>query len=249
LSFNVLADGLAEDGGFKYASQSDLRWNQRFPMMLEEIKRSCAHIVCLAECNHFQEDWVPAMKELGFEGVYSLKDRPETQVQYGVAIFYKSERFSLQKNEPYGINPVQLLTRLEEISTKKTFLVSMFHLKAKEPYFNERSSQVLSALRRLATTELVDHRILCGDFNAEPTEHCIQMFSDQKDIEMAEPLPWTTWKVREIPVKHTIDYVFYSSNMKVHSSWLPPHNVHPVKALPCVNYPSDHIGVAVNFII
>jgi mRNA deadenylase 3'-5' endonuclease subunit Ccr4 len=64
LSFNVLADGLAQSGNFSFAEAAWLSWEHRFPLLLSEIKGADADVVCLAEANHVEDSWQPAMREL-----------------------------------------------------------------------------------------------------------------------------------------------------------------------------------------
>lgn len=79
-----------------------------------------------------------------------------------------------------------------------------------------------------------DNVILCGDFNAIPTEECIQLISN----EMTNLYPnseHTTCKLRQTLVSKCIDYIFVKGITYLSTSTLPimvesPNN----------NHPSDH---------
>ncbi|PNH12976.1 Glucose-repressible alcohol dehydrogenase transcriptional effector [Tetrabaena socialis] len=56
LQWNVLADGLAQTGGFYRVPPKCLEWEYRKPRLLQEILEADADIICLQELNHFGED-------------------------------------------------------------------------------------------------------------------------------------------------------------------------------------------------
>ena len=63
LSFNVLADGLAQTGNFTYPAPSVLTWKIRFPLLMTEIRQVSPDIICLAECNHYEDCWLSALEK------------------------------------------------------------------------------------------------------------------------------------------------------------------------------------------
>lgn len=60
--------------------------------------------------------------------------------------------------------------------------------------------------------------VLCGDFNAVPTEPVVSTIKSRLGVESAycnlyngEDAPYTTWKVRgDGEYCHTLDYIFYN---------------------------------------
>jgi nocturnin len=60
--------------------------------------------------------------------------------------------------------------------------------------------------------------VLCGDFNAQPSEAVISTIKTRLAVESAysklykeEDAPYTTWKVRgDGEYCHTLDYIFYN---------------------------------------
>ncbi|PSN54887.1 Nocturnin [Blattella germanica] len=112
--------------------------------------------------------------------------------------------------------------------------------------------------------------IVCGDFNAEPTEpvylsvlgnSCLGLASayaangtddpacDVTESIMREP-PYTTWKIREEgEVCHTIDYVFYSEDKFAVEAVLdfPSGEDIGEGRVPSFSYPSDHFSLVCDF--
>jgi mRNA deadenylase 3'-5' endonuclease subunit Ccr4 len=102
LTWNVLADGLAQHGGWTHLPSPDapaLAWQQRFPRLLAEVAAARADIVCLQECNRFEDAWLPAMQRLGYEGRRWRKPRSPCE-RYGadadgLALFWRRGRLRL----------------------------------------------------------------------------------------------------------------------------------------------------------
>lgn len=55
LTFNVLADGLAQNGAFSRAPAACLAWPARLPLLAAELARSSADLLCLQEVNRLDE--------------------------------------------------------------------------------------------------------------------------------------------------------------------------------------------------
>ena len=53
LSWNLLADGLAQTGGFSNVEAKSLDWVVRGPTIVQLIKHHNPDVICLAECNRF----------------------------------------------------------------------------------------------------------------------------------------------------------------------------------------------------
>lgn len=154
-----------------------------------------------------------------------------------------------------------LTLRIKE--TGQEFCVVTTHLKA-------RNGTVLSMLRNEQGKDLLqfinnhyNNRpvIVCGDFNAEPTEPVYNIFTNNdflklssayadsnlymQDVVYREP-PYTTWKIREEgEVCHTIDYIFYSNeDMEVDAVLdFPTEEEIGEDRVPSFKYPSDHFSL------
>lgn len=188
----------------------------------------------------------------------------------GCAIFFRSNKFELTKTECKVLevftipsNQVVLLAFLKIKETGHEICIATTHLKA-------RNGMVLSSLRNEQGKDLLkflthhcDDRpiIVCGDFNAEPTEPIYSTVlnsklnlasayadcsvNDAANSALREP-PYTTWKIREEgEICHTIDYIFYSkSKMEVEAVLeLPTSEEIGNDRVPSFSYPSDHFSL------
>ncbi|KAK9828585.1 hypothetical protein WJX72_000894 [[Myrmecia] bisecta] len=164
MQWNVLADGLAQNGNFIKVPKEVLLWGNRSPLLLAEILASQADIVCLQEVNHYEDFFEPQLRAHGFTGLFWPKAcSPAEQYGYacdGCAIFFKQERLTLL-GEPEGSTfrtregsigkQVMMHVRLRDNATGLHLLVATTHLKAKEGTANDqmRVSQVEQLVERL----------------------------------------------------------------------------------------------------
>ena len=72
LSWNTLADGLAQLGRFSRCPEGALAGPRRRRLVLREIERSDADIACLQEVNR-PGDLEPPLKEAGYDGAFWAK--------------------------------------------------------------------------------------------------------------------------------------------------------------------------------
>ncbi len=71
------------------------------------------------------------------------------------------------------------------------------------------------------------------------------------EIDGSEP-EFTSWKIRaELESKYTIDYIWYCpESLKVKQVWgIPTSDAIGKAALPCMNYPSDHVALGTEFCV
>lgn len=240
IEFNTLADGLEDN--FRNPKKIDLSFDNRKEMLIEEITRHSASVICLAECNNFDTFWKPRLCEHGYEGIHNPKDHA---LKYGVAIFYKKDEFSpgcyLDSEEPNG-----LIVTMMHLKSQRLFSFAMVHLKAKPGNESRRLEQITLFGKHL---ENMEHPVIfCGDFNAEYDENCVKHVKDVLKLENSyTECEFTTFKIRETVVKHTIDYIFHSKELKVISTL----NIPKVDAdgLPNERYPSDHVAIGAKFLL
>lgn len=264
MSFNMLADGLAQSGSFAYAPKYVLEFDSRIMLVLSEIDRVCADIVGLAECSHFDDKILPMCKTFGLTGVFIAKiNSPAMKMSFppdGVALLWRESLWKEVSIARFDNNPVQIIAVLQSRNIPElTVVVSMMHLAAKNApgRAEKRAQQVITALKRLDEIKTDDaHIIFCGDFNAEKGEQSLATvyeagFTNAYDS-VVMPL-WTTWKIRKHgdelnEVKRIIDYIFVSPSLYATALLLPPSDeVVGKNALPNSNYPSDHIAIAAEF--
>ena len=72
LSWNTLADGLAQLGRFSRCPRAALSWPARRRLVVREIERSGADVACLQEVNR-PGDLEPPLREAGYDGAFWAK--------------------------------------------------------------------------------------------------------------------------------------------------------------------------------
>ncbi|VVC28506.1 Hypothetical protein CINCED_3A022165 [Cinara cedri] len=271
--WNVLSQALGQNNDkFDCCPLEALEWKRRRCHMLEEIVRHNPDVICLQEVDHF--DFLSrALATQSYSGLFVPK--PDSPCVYikdnngpdGCAIFYKNNRFDLLEKHDKILqvwtvhsNQVTLLLILKDKCTGQELCVTTTHLKA-------RKGALLSTLRNEQGKDLLQFissyagdrpTIICGDFNAEPTEPVYSTMCSCPDLPLdsaykvsgLEP-PYTSWKIRggEGEVMHTIDYMFYSKNKLTVSSLLnmPIERDIGENRVPSMSYPSDHFSLVSDF--
>jgi len=289
MQWNVLADGLAQTGGFCRCPPEKLEWAHRGPRILREILDAQADVVCLQEVN-FYERVLAEVGPMGFDGVFLEKqDSPAARAGAGadgIALLWR--RSALRPVAPPDCapyaggkdNPGRTVALFEVLKGGGDagggggrLLVASTHLKAKH-------GADLDAKRSAQTRELLSavagaleggagggtHVIITGDFNTCPTVgDAFRQVLDFGDLgfrsayalprEGAEAAadaaqgPFTTWKFRDdgSEKKECIDYVFVSRALAVRARRkLPAEDTIGTDALPCADYPSDHLALLVD---
>ncbi|EDO34680.1 predicted protein [Nematostella vectensis] len=277
MQWNVLADGLSGSSptsNFIKCPSEALSWSTRKQRLIQGILTYEPDIICLEEVDHFYDFFKPSLDEVGYTGIFVPKEDspclkfPGNSGPDGTAIFFDKQRFKLRKQQSKQLknsdgtltNQTALFVHLFDNLNKKSLYCCGTHLKAKPAFQDLRSAQgksVLAFLKDFMENEQAEV-LVCGDFNAEPTEPVYQVMEDgvhgvplrsaYKTISRSEP-DYTTWKIRPNgEVKHTIDYVWHSEGLKVdgylHVADTASMNV---DRLPCMAYPSDHISLVFDF--
>ena len=196
MQWNTLADSLAFN--FPAVRDEDLQWAQRSSLILAEIQRASADILCLQEVDHFSDFFYPNLQKLGYEGVFKKK---KDWHEDGVCIFYKDSYKKLQDFEisfPGNQVAIGLLLQYE----KQLFYVFSTHLKSYSECNSIRDEQVTILLEFLSKLENYP-MIVCGDFNSSPSSTAyVFMFNNGLGLSSVyrknnEP-EFTTVKQREI---------------------------------------------------
>ena len=202
LQFNVLADGLSgllpDLGGFSRVSEegAELKWEYRRDLILNELTRYRADVVCVQEVDHFLDFLAPEMERRGYLGLFSPKpcspclavsSRPD-----GCAMFIRTAALRLVSSTSLtyssnGVpdNQVAIVAVLEPAvvphpppALRPRIVVATTHLKATKTAEGERSrasqvEQLLRALEQAGADLLLDEGsdvvfIIAGDLNARP---------------------------------------------------------------------------------
>lgn len=262
MHWNILADGLAQNGKFEGVHQSHLSFAHRFPLIIEEIRDINPDVIGLVECNHFELFQEELLKH-GYEGNFTPKAKSPAQYfgspPDGVCIFWRSSLFSRHDIIcSFHAHPVCAGIRLH-LATGKTLCIFETHLKANSnpdfaPVRLQQIRRVLSAIDHEVRGE--DELILVGDMNCEPEEPAIKAVISHRqhfqNLTGGEEIGWTTWKARVNECgaietkKRVIDYMFASERV---NSEKVLGCIRDNRTLPNEFYPSDHVHqvVDVNF--
>nr|CAD7575705.1 unnamed protein product [Timema californicum] len=271
LQWNLLSQALGQtNDNFVCCPDEALEWRTRRFHIVEELVGYNPDIICLQEVDHFNF-LKKVLGSLGYSGMFFPK--PDSPCLYikgnngsdGCAIFYRKDKLELLKMETRILevwrvqsNQVAILLLLKLRGTGREICVATTHLKARNGALlstlrNEQGKDFLEFVQAHAGPRPV---LLCGDFNAEPTEPVYHTILSHEFLRLAsayaslsvegEEPPYTTWKVREEgEVCHTIDYVFYSRDSFSVDSLLefPSGEDIGEGRVPSWNYPSDHFSL------
>lgn len=148
----------------------------------------------------------------------------------------------------------------DQVEEKVLYCVAV-HLKAKPEFEQQRLAQAQYFLRELKEFmgDEPSDVVICGDFNAEPTEPVYAALENGSNIGVtfnsayksatSEEPEFTTFKIRpKGKVVHTIDYVWHSKNLKVTGYLqIPQQDEIGCDGLPSMAYPSDHLSLMFDF--
>ncbi|CAL8264376.1 unnamed protein product [Lota lota] len=273
MQWNILAQALGEGkDGFVRCPLDALDWRERKYLILEEILTHRPDIVCLQEVDHYYDTFLPVMSSLGYQGSFLAKPRsPCLDVEHnngpdGCALFYSRQRFSPTATDHLRLSAMMLPTNQVAIvqtlrchATARQLCVAVTHLKARSGWERMRSAQGADLLHRLRT---ITSRtpdlplVVCGDFNAEPSEDVYRRFlASPLRLDSAYRLlsadgqtepAYTTWKIRPSgESRGTLDYIWYSHDSLSVDTLLdiPSEEQIGPDRLPSYHYPSDHLSL------
>lgn len=275
LQWNILAQALGEwKDNFIKCPREALNWSERKYLILEEILTYCPDILCLQEVDHYFDTFQPVLSGLGYHSTFFPKPlSPCLDVEHnngpdGCALFFLRERFELIDSVSLRLvakllqtNQVAIIQTLRCIETSRIFCIAVTHLKACSGWERFRSSQGCDLLQNLENiTGAGTPLIVCGDFNAEPTEDVYKQFTKSSlnlnsaykllsEDGQSEP-PFTTWKIRPSGEScHTLDYIWYSQHAFAVNRLLnlPTEEQIGPNRLPSFHYPSDHLSLICEF--
>ncbi|XP_041133193.1 nocturnin-like isoform X2 [Polyodon spathula] len=276
MQWNILAQALGEGkDNFVNCPLDALNWAERKYLILEEILMHRPDILCLQEVDHYFDTFQPILNSMGYHSSFLPKPwSPCLDVEHnngpdGCALFFNQDRFELVDSTNMHLVAMMLKTNQVAIAqtlrckeTGRLFCVAVTHLKARSGWERFRSSQGSDLLQNLQSiTEGTGIPLLiCGDFNAEPTEDVYRDFATSSlnlnsaykllsEDGQSEP-PYTTWKIRPSGEScHTLDYIWYSQHAFSVDSVLdfPTELQIGPNRLPSYNYPSDHLSLVCDF--
>lgn len=275
--FAALSEG---KDGFIHCPLDALNWQERKYLILEEILSYRPDILCLQEVDHYYDTFQPIMASLGYHGTFLAKpwspclDVEQNNGPDGCALFFRRSRFSPQATAHLRLSALMLPTNQVAIVQKLTcrvtgqrLCVAVTHLKARSGWERLRSAQGADFLQKLQRIISQDSNrckamsgtiplVVCGDFNAEPTEDIYRRFSSSplglnsaykllSSDRQTEPA-YTTWKIRLSGEScSTLDYIWYTADsLRVEQVLdIPTEEQIGPERLPSYHYPSDHISL------
>lgn len=253
--FNMLADSLVS-GGFSNVESKHLEWKHRKPLIISILKDGHPDIICIEECDKFDELYEELMDEYRGNFVKKYGDDHKD----GVATFIKKTKIEIEETVPLRLNTgrndsqVALIHRL--CINKFKFILVATHLKSNEfENKNETDKSKFEKIREDQVRVICDWvsksypLILCGDLNEEPGKPALNyLFKSNLELKSAYADVkdrYTTYKKRKDAVKCIEeDYILYSRDFKVVEILeLPPKT----DFLPNKKYPSDHVYLMAKF--
>ncbi|KAF1384421.1 hypothetical protein PFLUV_G00120010 [Perca fluviatilis] len=282
MQWNILAQALGEGkDGFIRCPMDALNWQERKYLIMEEILTYRPDILCLQEVDHYYDTFQPILASLGYHGSFLAKpwspclDVEQNNGPDGCALFYRRSRFSLQATAHLRLSAMMLPTNQVAIVqtlicqvTGQRLCVAVTHLKARSGWERMRSAQgadLLQSLRSITSqsssgqTEAAPGTVplvVCGDFNAEPSEDVYRRFSSSAlGLNSAYKLlsadgqtepAYTTWKIRPSGEScSTLDYIWYTHGALSVDCLLdiPTEEQIGPDRLPSYHYPSDHLSL------
>lgn len=266
--------------GFIRCPLDALNWQERKYLILEEILTYRPDVLCLQEVDHYYDTFQPIMASLGYHGTFLAKpwspclDVEQNNGSDGCALFFCRSRFSLQATAHLRLSAMMLPTNQVAIVqtltcqvTGQRLCVAVTHLKARSGWERLRSAQgadFLQKLQRIISQDCSQCKamsgsiplVVCGDFNAEPTEDVYRHFSSSplrlnsvykllSSDRQTEPA-YTTWKIRPSGEScSTLDYIWYTGDSLSVEQLLdiPTEEQIGPDRLPSYHYPSDHISL------
>lgn len=266
LTFNILADGLAQNGNLDIENSSWLTWEYRKPLIVKYLIESEADILCLQEVTHYSE-LRDELSEYYNKSYFTPKmNSPCREYGYdsdGCAIFVKKDFHGriMVFNEYYfnGSNQCYQVCKINWEDGDKHICVVNTHLKSK---FNrgdiQKRKEQIDELLEVIMTYGTNRIIVAGDMNMLQSEEgynklaCVLEdthppgYLTDDSIHGLLQQEYTTKKSRHLQMtKRVSDYIFIK-NLELVSVLKPfPSGVMRDTCLPCNWWPSDHIPFVV----
>jgi mRNA deadenylase 3'-5' endonuclease subunit Ccr4 len=173
MTWNVLAQSLARRDKHAHALKGALKRKSRIPLIIEEIRKIQADIVCLQEIDFIEEIQRGLSRDYGC-AIYQRKGSGKLD---GSVIFYRLDKFNCVATDsikygPQLLDSVGVLALLQTHMDSTCVIVGTTHLYWKPGYEGIRLRQI-SALMNATRKLQMDHGesipiVISGDFNTAP---------------------------------------------------------------------------------
>ena len=94
-TYNVLAQCYTRSSWFPWSPSSALKWKARGAALLKDIDALSADLLLLQECEEFEQFWVPALRQRGYEGLWKKRTEVTGAKKDGCAIFWRAAALAL----------------------------------------------------------------------------------------------------------------------------------------------------------
>jgi mRNA deadenylase 3'-5' endonuclease subunit Ccr4 len=261
MQWNILADCYSDS--FPKADPEHLTFPYRLSLIKQELEITKPSILCLEVVDKYTEILSLIQTTLGWASYSSIfKKKPHSSD--GLAMIYDTSLFQLLKsvNGNYEhSNQVYIISLFKQKEDGSIFIVFCTHLKAKKGFELKRKEQailILCFLKQFVRENELGEDVpvlICGDFNDEPESEAYKVIMGSEfglrscyDLEGKGEPEFTTLKIRESLVKHTIDYIFCTK--KHFKVWkilgIPDEEEVGINGWPSKKYPSDHVSLLVH---
>ncbi len=272
-SISALAYGPPDN--FTSVPSACLLWNTRKERIVEQILSHNPDIICLQEVDHYEDFFLPLFNDLGYQGFFfPKKESPCLKMEGnngpdGVSLFYRDARLDIvdvhmrylrNADKEECSQPVVTCMLFDKVHLKN-ICVAVTHLKAKQGFEGLRAAQAKDLLQAVDDIRRkIDNKsavAICGDFNGQPHEECYSVMENHPDLRlesayknlMKSEIPYTTWKIRDVEKKKTIDYIWINPDKVGVAACLaaPSEEDVPKERFPSFSCPSDHIALCCDF--
>lgn len=185
-SWNILAQHLFDETQqwYQHVSPNDEivhKWSNRWPVVKKEIQQSDSDIICLQEVEFtaFDEDILPSMNDLGYDGIMQDNKGKKNGHGYGVATFWKKGKFTMQNVSHHSRT---MLTTLEDqgaAGAGEVIAVINCHLEGNPTKSVTRVRQLYKSLKEIKNKFTHHHLIVCGDFNSQMGQSACSTYLNQ----------------------------------------------------------------------
>ncbi|CAF0956429.1 unnamed protein product [Didymodactylos carnosus] len=279
LQWNILAQALSyAEGNFIRVESDVVDFDQRKQHILDQILIHKPDLCSLEEMDIYEAFLKPELAKHNYtcyftpktnSKCFEFKDTTNFKGPDGILLMYKndvfkeirSNNFELPDDGRYAKQMVSCL-ELKHIPSQTEIVFIGTHLKAKKQFADSRTQQAQAIVEFIKNHySKTSHILLAGDFNGERDEEFYKIilscgFSSAYSTLLNGEPEFTTWKFKqrgstEKEECRTIDYIFYNAEGFTPLEYLslPQKSEIGTNALPSRNYPSDHLALAVKFLI
>lgn len=266
LFWNLLCDEYSYD--WKTSPKLELKykiWEYRsklFEKILSEKKNIC-DLYCFVEVDK-QDDFYLMLNNIAKQKLYESIYFPRKNTPLGIMLIYNRYKFKVINTYKYLLansesKSFALCAILQENAQPyNIFCVIITHLIAWDKNEHIRVKQVYNLFNNIKNDKnlynlKVNKYILCGDFNANPENECVNIImnncfksvfdydkNDQNYTIVIDTLDEGLKKLK-------YDYIFTTDNIKVCDKYLPVQYLDFENGMPNQNFPSDHLFLKFDF--